>query len=449
MKDTRIKKEKAKKMSVASTTTNLKINPEYSKLVNPLSNLEYQVLKNSISEKGLHLPIIVNQENVILDGHHRYKICKELAIEPIVEVKRFDDLLDEKEFVIEINVKRRHLNTFQKSMQAYNLEEIEKEKARLRQIKLAGTRPNSNSNSTLPSFEGKVINDSEKGKTADIVSKKVGISRGTYERAKKIIEEGTEDQKKRLEEGKSKINKEYEKLRKDRKRQEFLEQINNNIESKKDRNENDDNCKLFLGDLLEESAKHIPDNSIDLIFTDPPYGYHSIHLYEGLARLAVRVLKPGGSLVFFVGHIILDEVFNIFHRHISDLKYWWTFAVKHSGHHNKVYPRHVFAEWKPLLWYVKGDKINDLTISNTIDDYIESTSPSKALHEWERSMAEAEYIIKNLTLANQTVLDPMIGTGTTGIVAYKKLHNRKFIGIEKNEETFQIAKARINNNYTI
>ena len=160
-------------------------------------------------------------------------------------------------------------------------------------------------------------------------------------------------------------------------------------------------------------------------------------------------MKPGGSLVFFVGHIILDEVFNIFHRHISYLKYWWTFAVKHSGHHQKIYPRHVFAEWKPLLWYVKGDKINDLTISNTIGDYIESTSPSKALHEWEQSMTEAEYIIKNLTLENQTILDPMMGTGTTGIVAFAKLNSRKFIGIEKNEETFQIAKTRINNNYTI
>src|SRR5215208_4428293 len=113
-------------MSVASSTTNIKINSEYSKLVNPLSNLEYQVLKSSISEKGMHLPIIVNQDNVILDGHHRYKICKELYIKPLFEVKRFDNPLDEKEFVIEINVQRRQLNDFQKAELAYGLENIEK-----------------------------------------------------------------------------------------------------------------------------------------------------------------------------------------------------------------------------------------------------------------------------------------------------------------------------------
>ena len=95
--------------------------------------MEYQVLKQSISNKGLHLPIIVNQDNVILDGHHRYKICKELYIKPLFEVKRFDNPLDEKEFVIEINLKRRQLNDFQKAELAYELENIEKERARQRQ----------------------------------------------------------------------------------------------------------------------------------------------------------------------------------------------------------------------------------------------------------------------------------------------------------------------------
>ena len=197
---------------------NLKINSEYSNLVNPLSDLEYEVLKNSIKEKGLHLPIIVNEKGEILDGHHRYKSCKELDIEPKIEVKSFDNLLDEKEFVIEINLKRRQLNSFQKAQQAYKLEQIEKERSRQRQ--LSGLK---NVNSSFTPIDG---NDKpSKGETADIVSKKLGISQGTYQRAKTIIEEGTEEQNKRLEQGKSKINKEYEKIKKDKKKQEFLEQF--------------------------------------------------------------------------------------------------------------------------------------------------------------------------------------------------------------------------------
>ena len=96
-----------------SPSMHVKINPEYSKLIYPLSKSEYKILKGSISNNGLHLPIIVNQDNVILDGHNRLKICQELGIEPHFEVIEFKDSLQEKEFVIEINLKRRHLNTFQ------------------------------------------------------------------------------------------------------------------------------------------------------------------------------------------------------------------------------------------------------------------------------------------------------------------------------------------------
>ena len=101
----------------------------------------------------------------------------------------------------------------------------------------------------------------------------------------------------------------------------------------------------------------------------------------------------------------------------------------------------MFAEWKPLLWYVKGERVNDLVISNTIGDYIESVAPLKILHDWEQSTVEAEYIIKNLTIENQTVLDPMMGTGTTGIAALKL--NRKFIGIEKDQNFFLIAQTKL------
>jgi DNA modification methylase len=96
-----------------------------------------------------------------------------------------------------------------------------------------------------------------------------------------------------------------------------------------------------------------------------------------------------------------------------------------------------------LLWYVKGERVNGLVISNTIGDYIESTPSLKIEHEWQQSTVEAEYIIKNLTLANQTVLDPMVGSGTTAIAALNL--KRKFIGIEKDNEKFLIAKTRFVN----
>ena len=434
-------------MSTPSSTTNIKIDPEYSKLVNPLSILEYKTLKESISNKGLHLPIIVNQNNAILDGHHRYKICKDLDIEPRFEVKRFDSPLDEKKFVIEINVQRRELNDFQKAELAYELERIEKERARQRQSEAGKLYGKGLTNNSIVPIGTNL--SQEKGKTAEIVSKKVGMSSSrNYYRAKTIIEKASEEIKEKLRyTNTTTIFKECEKIEKDRKREELLSKFD--IQSKKDINSLNSNYKLFHGDFIE-LQKEIPDSSIDLIFTDPPYGKEYLSLYQELSRLALRVLKPGGSIVFFVGHIILDQVIRIFYDFSLNnntnnlgLKYWWTLAVKHSGHHKKIYPRHVFAEWKPMLWYVKGDKLNDLVISNTIGDYIVSTPPSKILHPWEQSSVEAEHIIKNHTIENQTVLDPMMGTGTTGVAASKL--NRKFTGIEIDLYTFELASARIRN----
>jgi adenine specific DNA methylase Mod len=95
-----------------------------------------------------------------------------------------------------------------------------------------------------------------------------------------------------------------------------------------------------------------------------------------------------------------------------------------------------------MVWYIKGDSINDLVISNTIGDYIESVAPLKIEHEWQQSPIEAHYVIKNLTIENQLVLDPMMGTGTTGIATLNL--KRRFIGIEKDSKTFEIAKLSMN-----
>ena len=218
-----------------------------------------------------------------------------------------------------------------------------------------------------------------------------------------------------------------------------------NIDFRESSNNNGgDNCKLIHGDFMEIAKNEIQGNSIDLILTDPPYGFNALGIYEGLAWLADRVLKPGGSLVFFVGHLILEKVIQIIGDNTDNLTYWWVFCVKHAGNHSNVYARHIFAEWKPMLWYVKGGGPNESVMSSTMGDFIESTRPEtdKAMHEWEQSTVEAEYIIKNLTLeSHSTVLDPMMGSGMTGIAAIR--NNRKFIGIEINPEKFEIAKARI------
>ena len=192
---------------------------------------------------------------------------------------------------------------------------------------------------------------------------------------------------------------------------------------------------LLHGDFKEESRK-ISEGSVDLIFTDPPYGSKDILLYKDLAVVAFRVLKNGGSLVTYVNHCLIPETTKFMED--AGLKRQWTFAAKLSGPFAHFHPKKVSIKWKPLLWFVKGNSTNSL---DYISDFIESKSAEKVTFEWEQSTVEAEHVISRLTVEGQTVCDPLMGEGTSGVVAAKL--SRRFIGIEINPERIDVAKARI------
>ena len=89
----------------------LKITKEYDELLPPLPPVEYDNLKESIENNGQYMPIIVNDDDVILDGHHRYRICQELGIEPKVSIKKFKNKEEEAIYVIDSNAARRQMVT--------------------------------------------------------------------------------------------------------------------------------------------------------------------------------------------------------------------------------------------------------------------------------------------------------------------------------------------------
>ena len=57
---------------------------KYDKSVYELNRFEYNSLKSSIASKGVQTPVVINQNNVILDGHHRVKACREISIDNVL-----------------------------------------------------------------------------------------------------------------------------------------------------------------------------------------------------------------------------------------------------------------------------------------------------------------------------------------------------------------------------
>jgi ParB-like chromosome segregation protein Spo0J len=183
----------------------LSLNPEYEKLLPKMSEEEFAELKASIQTEGQHYPIVANENLEVLDGHHRFKACQELGIEPDFEVRKFEDKLIEKKFVIEANLRRRHLTKFQLVELGVPLLEIEKEIAKKRQ----STAGKLGRNMQLGLAPNDAKPEFKKTKSTAAVAKKVGVSTRTFERGKKIVEEASEEEKQKLREGKTSIAKVY------------------------------------------------------------------------------------------------------------------------------------------------------------------------------------------------------------------------------------------------
>ncbi len=185
----------------------LRLNPEYEKMLPRMSDEEFTALKESIQNEGQHYPIIANEDLEVLDGHHRYRACIELGLEPDFEIRKFDDKLIEKRFVIESNLRRRHLNNFQIVELAVPLLEIEKTLAKKRQSD--GGKNGRNTQLGIEPDDAQPLEPILKAKAAEVVAKKAGVSTRTLERGKKILEQATEEDKQALRDGKTSISKIY------------------------------------------------------------------------------------------------------------------------------------------------------------------------------------------------------------------------------------------------
>ena len=90
---------------------------------------EYHALRESIQINGQQEPIILNSKGEILDGHTRHEILENLGREPQYTVKSFDDKQKEIAYIVECNLIRRQLNSYQKIELSFSLYEILRKKA--------------------------------------------------------------------------------------------------------------------------------------------------------------------------------------------------------------------------------------------------------------------------------------------------------------------------------
>lgn len=234
--------------------------------------------------------------------------------------------------------------------------------------------------------------------------------------------------------------------------------------------------ELHHGDCLKEMDK-IPDNSVDMVLCDLPYGTTSakwdiVLPFERLWEHYQRVLKDKGVVALFGSQPFTTRIIN---SNKKDYKYNW-YWIKNTS------TGFAFSKYQPMrrvedicIFYkkagaykpqglkrfekpVKGraKKHQDASIyAHTLEkefitefynyptNVLEFKKDIDKFHPTQKPVELLEYLINTYTNEGETVLDNCMGSGSTGVACIKT--GRKFIGIEKDEKFFEIAKERIGN----
>ena len=229
---------------------------------------------------------------------------------------------------------------------------------------------------------------------------------------------------------------------------------------------------LMLGDCLER-MKEIPDGSVDMVLADPPYGttackWDSVIPLEPMWEQLKRIIKPNGAIVMTASQPFTSVLVC---SNLSMFAYEWVWVKsKITGVLNaKKMPvrKHesvlVFCDRKCTGTYNAQGLVRKGTVTKqggnsdnygnrSSDDYVqeftnwprdvlEIKSEGNTVHPTQKPVALMEYLIKTYTNEGETVLDFTFGNGTTGVACANL--NRKFIGIEMDDNYFEIAKERI------
>ncbi|QIL49879.1 site-specific DNA-methyltransferase [Weissella coleopterorum] len=244
--------------------------------------------------------------------------------------------------------------------------------------------------------------------------------------------------------------------------------------------------KLIHGDTLDEMAK-LPNNSIDMILADLPYGttankWDVIVPFDELWNQYERIIKENGAIILFGSQPFTTKLIA---SNMKLFRYEWiyrkvvgsNFALAHKiplkEHENIL----VFYKKQPTYNPIKepraksgksrinagfktnSDKGNEglskmkrnntqaeydpnLKFPSSVQIFNNRAKGARGLHPAQKPLELLEYLIKTYTNENEIILDNTMGSGSTGVAAIRT--NRDFIGIEIEQEYFDIATDRIN-----
>jgi len=190
---------------------------------------------------------------------------------------------------------------------------------------------------------------------------------------------------------------------------------------------------IITGDA-RELAKAIPDESVDLIFTDPVYD--RIDDYRWLAETAARVLKPHTGLIAFQSITNLPVTFAA----IGDvLDYQWVIIWHRNNEMKFRYAPVGKTVYVPAVIYSKG-KLSRPGFAFDLRSY-PVWHGTDSNHPWSKPPEWIAYYLEALTTETAIVFDPFTGGGTVPAVC--KMLRRHYLAFEIDPTTAELARQRV------
>ena len=216
-----------------------------------------------------------------------------------------------------------------------------------------------------------------------------------------------------------------------------VRELRNEKAARKVKTAKDELVEVRLGDFVE-IAKDIPDGSVDIIITDPPYPHEFIGCWSQLSEVAARILKPHGLCIAYSGKLHLDQCMARMSEHLS---FYWQIVFMQTVMPT-IHPRKVNTKYKPILVFQNvpaGGKVQ--AHDRFFIDVIDGQKVEKDAHEWQQSADGVEKLIDIFTNVNDMIFEPFSGGGTTALVARRM--NRRCLACEIDKKAYQGSVARV------
>jgi len=183
-------------------------------------------------------------------------------------------------------------------------------------------------------------------------------------------------------------------------------------------------------------AEEIPDESVDLIFTDPPYLKKFLPLYYSIFKISARILKQDGFLLIYVGGYWKDDIMASARQY---LKYFWDYIVWEPHNSPVNWGRKTTCRNKSILAYTRKDGTG-LPVTQVLSVWL-GGGEDKRYHVWGQDESQARYFIDCFSSLGDIVLDFCAGGGTTPAMA--KVLQRHYLAFETDPEIADLARQRV------